>query len=324
MRISRRNLAGLGIAQAMALGLFVSGRAAANAGDSAGCVDRPAPPSEIPELVPPPPPLCGTLGMLDGAASGIWCADSGGEGPAVILLHAHTGTADSWAYQHGVLAEAGYRAIAYSRRGAGLSERADDDRSDVEDLLSVMDALGIERAHMVGIAAGAFVGTAAASEHAERMASLVLCCSIGGMRHAPLQAGTAAILPPEFYNLPAEMREISPSYRMANPDGVARWLAIHDASLSARSALLPEDVRNRMRAAALRGGPTVESVAAAGIPMHLIFGDADLYAPPALARMLAGQLNHPGLSIIPEAGHSANWEMPASFNKALLDFLATR
>jgi pimeloyl-ACP methyl ester carboxylesterase len=53
----------------------------------------------------------------------------------------------------------------------------------------------------------------------------------------------------------------------------------------------------------------------------LIAGDADLYAPPPIARMMARAIPGSALSVIPECGHSAHWERPDIFNGVLLDFL---
>jgi pimeloyl-ACP methyl ester carboxylesterase len=121
-----------------------------------------------------------------------------------------------------------------------------------------------------------------------------------------------------------ELRELSPSYRLGNLAGFAKWMEIYNTSLAVRLAALPLETRTQMRRLAMQGGPAIETVAAARVPMHLIYGDADLYAPPALARMLAQKLPGVGVTNIPEAGHSANWEMPRSFNAALLSFLSEK
>ena len=60
----------------------------------------------------------------------LWITDTGSTGDPVILLHANTGTAESWQKQMPVLAQAGYRAIAFELPGKGKRgvERADDRR----------------------------------------------------------------------------------------------------------------------------------------------------------------------------------------------------
>src|SRR5437870_1096694 len=67
--------------------------------------------------VPLPEQVAAKEGIAEvpGTRLGYW--DTGGEGPAILLLHPATGSALIWAYQQPVFAKAGYRVIAYSRRG---------------------------------------------------------------------------------------------------------------------------------------------------------------------------------------------------------------
>jgi len=51
----------------------------------------------------------------------LWYVDSGGHGPVVVLLHSNTGTSQTWKPQIGPLSAAGYRVIAFDRRGWGRS-----------------------------------------------------------------------------------------------------------------------------------------------------------------------------------------------------------
>src|SRR5438552_5564845 len=51
----------------------------------------------------------------------LWYTDSGGSGVPVVLLHANTGNADSWQFNTSGFVQAGYRVIAFDRRGWGRS-----------------------------------------------------------------------------------------------------------------------------------------------------------------------------------------------------------
>src|ERR1700730_16785750 len=66
-------------------------------------------------------PLPAQVHAKDGVAqipdTRLWYWDTGGQGVPVVLLHPATGSALIWGYQQPVLAKAGYRVIAYSRRG---------------------------------------------------------------------------------------------------------------------------------------------------------------------------------------------------------------
>jgi pimeloyl-ACP methyl ester carboxylesterase len=60
------------------------------------------------------------------------------------------------------------------------------------------------------------------------------------------------------------------------------------------------------------------------MPALLVSGDADLLAPPPVARAMAAAMSQAELTILTECGHSAYWERPAEFNATLLDFIARR
>ena len=53
------------------------------------------------------------------------------------------------------------------------------------------------------------------------------------------------------------------------------------------------------------------------MPTLLITGEADLYSPPALIRMVAAQIPNSEVVIVREAGHSSYWEQPEEFNRAV-------
>src|ERR1700755_2792570 len=78
-----------------------------------------------------------------------------GEGPAVVLLHGFPDSWKIWRHQVPALVAGGYRVIAPDLRGFGDSDKpADIDAyrvgKSVSDLVHVLDALEIERAHVVG------------------------------------------------------------------------------------------------------------------------------------------------------------------------------
>jgi len=102
-----------------------------------------------------------------------------GEGPPVMLLHGFPDTSDLWRNQIPVLVDGGYRCIAPDMRGRGRSDRPDS-VSDytvpnmVDDVSGIMDALGLERAHIVGHDWGAGVAWRFASTMPERTETLTV------------------------------------------------------------------------------------------------------------------------------------------------------
>src|SRR5271163_286137 len=86
----------------------------------------------------------------------IFYRDTGGSGVPVILLHAATGSSRVWEYQIPVFVAAGYRVIAFDRRGWGRSEIKPAEAQPgtaADDLLGLLDQLRLDRVHVIGTAA---------------------------------------------------------------------------------------------------------------------------------------------------------------------------
>jgi pimeloyl-ACP methyl ester carboxylesterase len=279
-------------------------------------------PGRDPSLTGPPPPQApATEGWFPVPGGKLFYWDTGGKGVPVVLMHPMTGSAHSWVYQQPVLTAAGYRVLAFSRRGAAGSQVDPnvEEAAPGDDLVLFAEALKLPRFHLAGAAAGAFAAVRYALAHQDRLLSLTVAGSLMGLSEPAHVARTKALMPPEFMALPAAFRELSPSYRAANPEGVARWLAIEESALSATVDKASASVQAKARSTAT-AGPTFADLRRLALPVHLIFGDADLYSPPALARPLLQVLPHARLTVIGEAGHATFWEQPDVFNAALLPF----
>jgi pimeloyl-ACP methyl ester carboxylesterase len=135
---------------------------------------------------------------------------------------------------------------------------------------------------------------------------------------------------PQFDQLPLEFRELGPSYRAADPDGVARWLTLSAANPGA-------DAAARARAAGELAGHqplkadrftlsperavTWSKLEKLKVPTLIVTGDADLYMPPSVLRMFVAHMKHAESAVIAETGHSSYWENPEPFNRAVLAFI---
>src|SRR5262245_25127530 len=86
--------------------------------------------------------------------------DTGGTGPAVVFLHAASGTCESWTPQLSAFTTAGYRCVFYDRRGWGRSHAdaaGPQPGNASEDLHGLVTHLGLQRFHLVATAAGGMV-----------------------------------------------------------------------------------------------------------------------------------------------------------------------
>lgn len=220
-----------------------------------------------------------------------------GTGVPIVFLHAGSGSAALWQAQVDFFGRAGYRAIAYDRHARAAA---------ADELEALASQLALERFHLVGTAAGGIVAIDYALSFPKRLRSLVIANSIFGIQDAEYVALQKRLRPsPQFEALPVEVRELGPSYRAANPDGTRRWAA---ASRHAN----PQATRKHITYAALE---TLQA------PALLLTGDADLYMPPSLLREVSTRLRGSTVLIVPECGHSAYWEQPELFNRAVLEFI---
>ncbi len=245
----------------------------------------------------------------------VWYSDTGGRGVPVVLMHAATGSSRVWEYQLPAFRAAGYRVIAYDRRGWGRSEidpAGPQPGTAADDLLALIDHLGIDRFHLVGTAAGGVASVDFMMSFPRRLRSAVIASSIGGVQDEEYLELGRRLRPPEFTAMPAELREVGPSYRAGNTDGTRRWIELEHMSRPSGPTAPAQRFRNRVTLASLEG---------VTVPTLFITGGADMFAPPPVMRMMADRIKKSEFVVVPDAGHSAYWEDPDVFNRAVLAFL---
>lgn len=248
---------------------------------------------------------------------GFWTWDTGGDGPVVVFCHPHSGNHASWLWQQPVFAAAGYRAIGYSRRGYAGSERgpANDIGTQAGDLAALLDAMEIDRAHVIGSAAGGSTALDFALAFPDRTLSAVVASSLMSIDEPDYKAASARARGAWFEPLPVEARELSPSFRALDPDGVTAFRKIFDLN-----GFGPETPAIRQPLASCINWQTL---AANRVPLLLMTGGADIYLPPALLRDVAPRIGAAQWTIAPDAGHPIFAEAPQAFNQLVLNFIAT-
>jgi pimeloyl-ACP methyl ester carboxylesterase len=229
-----------------------------------------------------------------------------GAGPALLLIHGFGGSTFDWE-QH-VLAPLtrSHRVIAVDLWGMGFSERRDDVEPDfatfAEQLVGVLDGLGVERASVAGHSMGGAVSAVLAARHPERIERLVL---IAGL--APMERGET----PWIFVM---MRTpIAGEIGLALTDNLAPPFAPQDylermARVSrirgSRQALL-RYVRRQNKFEALQAAYPV--IAA---PTLIVHGTADASVPFAAAQRAAALIRNARLIPLEGRGHWLLWEAP--------------
>lgn len=232
--------------------------------------------------------------------------------PALLMLHSLGTTLHVWDEQAAVLARS-LRVIRFDLRGHGLTTvtpgpyRIEDL---AQDALAVLDALGVERAHVAGLSIGGLVAQAVAVAAPDRVASLVLC-------------DTALAIPPDnlWHERAATVRRAGMA---AVVDSVlARWMTPPNANSPAAHGL-----RAMLLATAPEGyAGSAEAIAAwtgaSGITARtlVLVGAQDLATPPDAAAALAAAIPGAALHVVADAAHIAPMEQPAAVTSAMLGFL---
>jgi 3-oxoadipate enol-lactonase len=226
----------------------------------------------------------------------------------------------SWAYQAPELSQH-HRLLLYDCRGMWQSDHPPGPYSmelHAEDLAALLDALGIERAHIGGTSYGAEVSMVFALKYPERTASLIITSAVSELD--PVLHGLAQVWAYAAQNHDPELlfRSVYPLTFSAS------WIAANQTVLEQareRYNALDMDAFLELMQAFMRLDITAE-LHQIGAPALVVAGEEDLLKPRRYAEIIARELPRAELAIIPGAGHAAMWEKPAVFNALILGFLA--
>lgn len=241
--------------------------------------------------------------------------DVDGEGHAVLFLHGMGCDATDWEPQMEVFCGT-FRCIAVDHRGHGRSTRdvgAGLSLSGLaEDAVAVLDALGVDTAHVVGLSMGGMVAQQLALAHPGRVCTLSLLDTfsdpgplgegLGAMADSVEEAGIDA-LAGAF-----EQLVFAAKTRSERSELLARF----DHQFRANDAsTLASDLR------AIAGIDTHERLASIRVPTLVVVGAEDQLTPLDRAELLAKEIPEARLEVIPNAGHFTNLEEPDAVNGLL-------
>jgi 2-succinyl-6-hydroxy-2,4-cyclohexadiene-1-carboxylate synthase len=256
-------------------------------------------------------------------------------GPALLLLHGFTGSTATWAPHLDAWSD--FTTIAVDLLGHGRSDCPTDaaryrvDRC-VEDLVGLLDDLGVPRAAVLGYSMGGRVALRLALYLArhwpQRLWALVLESTSPGTADARERAARAQ-----------RDAAVAAAIERDGPDGIAsfvdRWEAL---PLFATQRCLPARAREALRYQRLANNPTGLAQSLRGMspgvqepvltclhtietPVLLLAGALDeQYC--ALARQMAAVFQHVQIETVPDAGHAIHLERPAVFAHTVRSYLA--
>lgn len=233
-----------------------------------------------------------------------------------VIMNAAT----SWIFQTGALA-AHYRVLQYDCRGQGQSDHPDGPyrmSGHAADLAELLAALGVERAHIVGISYGGEVAQAFALAYPEVVDSLILIDTVSEVRE-PLRLVVAGWIdalraadPVAFFDVTVPWN-FSPEFILNNPallaDARERYADLDFPAVQRLcECFLEVDFTDRLG--------EIEA------PTCIMVGEADRLKGLEYAQTLLRGIPQAELHVLRGAGHASCWERPEEFNTVILGFLA--
>jgi pimeloyl-ACP methyl ester carboxylesterase len=268
-----------------------------------------------------------------------------GDGPAVVLLHGFPELAYSWRHQIPALVDAGYRVIAFDQRGYGASDKPQDVASYelvhlADDVVGVLDRLGIDTATVVGHDWGSIVAYTAALLHPERVDGVVSLNVPyrGACWGFPTISYIREHMPDRFgYVLMFQEPGAAEAGFEANPGG---WLTAFYVAGARGRVFLTEEEFDVYRDAFTEGGITgpvnwyrnIDANAArlghlldATIDQRalLIAADSDPVLPLTLTEGVERWMPNIERIVVDDCGHWTQQERPDAVNAALVDWLGS-
>ena len=248
--------------------------------------------------------------------------EEAGRGTAILFVHEFLGEYRSWEAQVRHFSRR-YRCIAYNARGyppsdvPSLLEDYSFERQRA-DIRAMLDALKIDKVHVVGLSMGAFAGFYFGVQWPERALSLTLAgigsgsMPEGRAKFRQESEARAGRLLAEGFEKHAESLCLSPTrvqLQNKNPRAYAEFLALvkqHSAKGSALTLKGYQALRPALQ-------DFMEQIGKCTVPTLIISGDED---EPCLDASLMLKRNMPssGLVVMPQTGHACNLEEPGLFN----------
>lgn len=217
-----------------------------------------------------------------------------------------------------------YRVIAIDNRGAGDSDKPPGPYSIARmagDACALLDHLGVDAAHVLGISMGGYISQELALSHPARVRSLVLGCTTHGGPHcfAPPAESLAAMRAevehgwsPEVLRANLRLR-FSAAFIAGNED----FLRDHLARRARHAPPVAAWAAQAQACTEFHSEPRLERLRC---PTLVITGDDDRIVPSANSRLLAERIRGAKLAILP-GGHLFFLESAREFNAAVLEFL---
>jgi len=244
-----------------------------------------------------------------------------GSGDPVLLINGFASPMDTW---NPLVLEAlarNFRVILFDNRGCGYSSAPEEPFSIslfAVDAISLMDALGIPKAHVLGLSMGASIAQELVLVHPERVGRLVLVAGTCGGKEGIQTAPDVWARLSDKTGLPADIA--ARMFSVLFPDN---WLATHDPWQCCPEVheTTTEENAARQAGAFFSWSGSYDRLPGIRCPVLIVTGADDVVIPAQNAVILADRIPGARLARFPGAGHGLQYQWPGRFAEIVLEFL---
>ncbi|MFE5244961.1 MULTISPECIES: alpha/beta fold hydrolase [unclassified Streptomyces] len=233
-----------------------------------------------------------------------------GSGPAIVLVHGSGGHHAAWWQQVAALRDE-FTVVTLDLRGFGRTELSApqtefDGQAFHGDVVAVLDQEDLTDAMLVGQSIGSVAALRAALVRPERVSSVVLGHSLGGISHPELRELAAADRA-EAVKLPVIDRLLTRDFQRERAD-----LTFLFQQMGTFNVATMQDLRNLDT-----DGPGLDEIREAGVKVAFLAGEKDAVLSVKTVTRAHELVEGSHLEIVPGAPHSMYWETPQRYNAAL-------
>ncbi|MET7486986.1 alpha/beta hydrolase [Streptomyces sp. NPDC005538] len=231
-----------------------------------------------------------------------------GSGPAILFVHGSGGHHAAWWQQVAALREE-FTVVTVDLRGFGKSDSSMDEFDGQDfpgDVVAVLDQEDLTDAMLVGQSIGSVAALRAGLLRPERVGSVVLGHSLGGISHPELKELAAADRA-EAVKLPVIDRLLTKGFQQERAD-----LTFLFQQMGTFNVAKMQDLRNLDT-----NGPSLDDIRASGVKVAFLAGEKDAVLSVKTVTRAHELLAGSHLEIVPGAPHSMYWETPEKYNAAV-------
>ena len=249
--------------------------------------------------------------------------DEEGQGEPLLLIMGLGYSSVAWHRTRPVLAKK-FTAIAFDNRGVGRSDAPVGPYPIVlmaSDAAAVLDAAGVESAHILGLSMGGMIAQEFALQYPQRVRSLILGCTASGGPTAVRAEPEATQMLMARGKMTAEEAAQAAIPFIYHPLTPQAWI---DEDLNVRRPWFPHPDAYTAQLQGILAWEAYSRLSQIGAPTLVIHGESDRLVHPGNGKLIAEKIPGAKLVLLPRASHIFTTDQPQAAHEAIMEFLEAR